>query len=99
MPRRQDMSDLHIYQLNYGIEYFGLGMIMWYQQKKPVPPVRKYANDRILNIHIYARREMPKFKISSHFKMSSFLVIQIYPIAYDSTKRYNIYREGKRQPT
>ena len=25
------MSDLHIYQLNYGIEYLGLGKVIWYQ--------------------------------------------------------------------
>ena len=28
-----DMSDTMIYQLNYGIEYLGLGKVMWYQQK------------------------------------------------------------------
>jgi hypothetical protein len=60
-----------IYQLNYGIEYLGLGKVMCYQQKVStqivrvprtyvtenkevpdrnigVPPVRKYANYRIL---------------------------------------------------
>ena len=30
----QDMSDLHIYQLNYGIEYLGLGKVIWYQNIK-----------------------------------------------------------------
>jgi hypothetical protein len=36
----QYMSDLHIYQLNYGSEYFELGMMMWYQQKV------KYADSK-----------------------------------------------------
>jgi hypothetical protein len=29
-----------IYQLNYGIEYLGLGKVMWYQQKN------KYADSK-----------------------------------------------------
>jgi hypothetical protein len=29
----QGMSDLHVYQLNYGVEHLGLGMVIWYKQK------------------------------------------------------------------
>ena len=30
----QDMSDLHIYQLNYSIEYLGHGKVIWWQKVK-----------------------------------------------------------------
>jgi hypothetical protein len=29
----QGISDIAVYQLNYGLEYVRLGKVMWYQQK------------------------------------------------------------------